>query len=215
MSRPLIRVVIADGFDIVRRGIRGMLEEQGCFRVVGEAADGRGALAVAVETRPHIAMLAASLSEINCIDLTRLIRRKVPETQILVLSNHDDENLIEHTLQSGALGFVLNSDPETHVIAALNALAARERYLSDPVSNILSKRAARLENNVEASVLTLRERQIIQLIAEGRRNREIGSVLCISHKTVECHRSSLMAKLSLQTTADVVRYAIRNNLAHA
>ncbi len=212
MTRPLARILIADTYDIVRRGVRKLVEEQSYFHVVGEASDGREALRLAVETSPTIAIIDYRLPQLGGVELTHQIRQMSPRTEVLIYTDVNCENTIIDVLRAGARGFVLKSDPSTNLVAALDSLSLHRPYFSEKVSEVLLDRFVRLAPDSLESCLTHREREIVQLIAEGRINKEIAYRLDISVKTVESHRASAMHKLGLKTTADLVRYAIRNNI---
>lgn len=212
MTRPLARILIADTFDIVRRGVRKLVEDQSYFHVVGEASDGRETLRLAVETNPSIAILDYRLPQLGGIELTHQIRRMCPRTEVLIYTDLNCENGIIDVLRAGARGYVLKTDPSHVLIAALDSLSLRRPYFSEQISEVLLDRFARLAPETFDSCITHREREIVQLIAEGHINKQIAHRLDISVKTVETHRASAMHKLNLKTTADLVRYAIRNNI---
>lgn len=212
MTRAVKSVMIVDDHDAVRRGVRSVVETTPCYQIVGEASNGRQALELAREKQPDIAIIDYSLPELNGLDLAHGMRRVAPRTEILLFTMHDREELIMEVLRAGVRGFVLKSDAEKHLLAALDALSLRRPYFSGAVSETLLDRF--LDNKPEscASSLTHREREVVQLIAEGRINKEIAHRLDISVKTVETHRASAMHKLKLRTTADLVRYAVRNGI---
>lgn len=212
MTRPLARILIADAFDIVRRGVRNLVADQSYFHVVAEASDGREALRLAVETNPTIAILDYALPQLCGIEVTCQIRRLSPQTQVLFYTDFGCENIILEALQAGARGFVLKSEPAKELAAALDALSLRQPYFSDIVSEVMLDRFLQSKMETSEAVLTRREREIVQLIAEGRINKEIATLLGLSTKTVESHRASAMHKLKLKTTADLVRYAIKSNI---
>ena len=208
MTSPIRRIIIVDDHDAVRRGVRQLLETKPYYEVVGEAPDGRSALELARETRPDIAILDYSIPELNGFDLAHALKREFPRIEILVYTMHDREEIIMDVLRAGVRGFVLKSDTEKHLLAALDALSIHRSYFSDALLNqFLESKPASL-----ASSLTHREREVVQQVAEGRINKEIAQRLNISVKTVETHRASAMRKLKLRTTADLVRYAVRNQL---
>lgn len=214
MSSPIRRVMIVDDHDAVRRGVRQLVETKPYYQVVGEASDGRSALDVAREATPDIIILDYSLPEMNGLDLAHLLRREFPRLEILLYTMHDREEIIIDVLRAGVRAFVLKSDTERHLIAALDALSIHRPYFSGAISETLLERF--LESKPQgSSSLTHREREVVQQIAEGRINKEVAEVLSISIKTVETHRASAMHKLKLRTTADLVRYAIRNNIIQA
>ncbi len=211
MSSHVRRVLIADDHDVVRRGVRTLLESHGNLKIVGEAAGGRAALEMARETRPDIAVIDYSLPELNGLDLTLALKRELPRIEVLVYTMHDREDLILEVLRAGAKGYVLKSDTERHLLAAIDALSIHRPYFSGAISETLLERF--LGSSPAAQVtLTHREREVVQLIAEGKINKEIGHILSISVKTVETHRAASMHKLKLRTTAELVRYAVRNNI---
>ncbi|MCF2515226.1 response regulator transcription factor [Sphingomonas sp. G124] len=215
MTSPIRRIMIVDDHGAVRRGVRQLVESKPYYQVVGEAADGRAALAIAQETNPDITILDYSLPELNGLDLAHLLKRTFPRMEILLYTMHDREEIIMDVLRAGVRGFVLKSDTEPHLIAALDALSIHRPYFSNAISETLLEKFLETKPQPCASSLTHREREVVQQIAEGRINKEIAEILGISVKTVETHRASAMHKLKLRTTADLVRYAIRNNIVQA
>ena len=215
MTSPIRRIIIVDDHDAVRRGVRQLLETKPYYQVVGEAPDGRSALELARETRPDIAILDYSIPELNGFDLAHALKREFPRIEILVYTMHDREEIIMAVLRAGVRGFILKSDAERHLIAALDALSIHRPYFSGAISDALLHQFLDSKPQALASSLTHREREIVQQVAEGRINKEIAQRLNISVKTVETHRASAMRKLKLRTTADLVRYAVRNQLIQA
>lgn len=212
MSSPNRRVIIVDDHDAIRRGIRQLLDSKPYYQVVGEAANGREGLELARETQPDIAILDYSLPELNGLDLSHALKREVPRVEILLYTMHDREEIVIEVLRAGVRGFVLKSDAEKHLLAALDALSIRRSYFSGAISDTLLDQFLDSKPHPLASSLTHREREVVQQVAEGRINKEIAARLLISIKTVETHRASAMRKLKLRTTADLVRYAVRNQL---
>jgi DNA-binding NarL/FixJ family response regulator len=212
MTSPIRRIIIVDDHDAVRRGVRQLLETKPYYEVVGEAPDGRSALELARETRPDIAILDYSIPELNGFDLAHALKREFPRIEILVYTMHDREEIIMDVLRAGVRGFVLKSDTEKHLLAALDALSIHRSYFSGAISDALLNQFLESKPASLASSLTHREREVVQQVAEGRINKEIAQRLNISVKTVETHRASAMRKLKLRTTADLVRYAVRNQL---
>lgn len=212
MSGPVKRLMLVDDHDAVRRGIRALVETRPKFVVVGEAADGSLACEEAQRCAPDIAILDHSLPGLNGIEVTAALKRQFPRLEVLIYTMHDRESVILDALRAGARGYVLKSDNEQLLLAALESLAIRRPFFTGAVSEALLERFLTSARDDYESVLTPRERQIVQLIAEGLINKQIASELDISVKTVETHRSSAMHKLKLNSTADLVRYAIRNNL---
>jgi len=215
MTTPIRRIIIVDDHDAIRRGVRQLLESKPYFQVVGEAADGRAGLEVARETHPDIAILDYSIPELNGLDLSHALKREFPRIEILLYTMHDREEIIIEVLRAGVRGFVLKSDAEKHLLAALDALSIRRPYFSGAISDTLLDQFLDSKPHPLASSLTHREREVVQQVAEGRINKEIAQRLNISVKTVETHRASAMRKLKLRTTADLVRYAVRNQLIQA
>jgi DNA-binding NarL/FixJ family response regulator len=208
------RVLIADDHAIVREGLRRLLEAQPNCEVVAEAPDGKEAIAKAIETRPDIAILDYSLPLINGVEVTRQIRARLPKTEVLIFTMHDNELLFDELLRAGARGYVLKSDARRHLLDAIESLAAHRPFFSSQVSEALLT-SFRSRRHNESWVLTPREREIVQLIADGHSNKEVAVKLGISLKTVETHRATVMRKLNLSSSATLVRYAVRNKLVDA
>jgi DNA-binding NarL/FixJ family response regulator len=205
------RILIADDHEVVREGLRRVLECQTGWEVVAEAADGKEAITKAVETRPSVAVLDYSMPDVNGVEATRQIRTRLPRTEVLIFTVYDDERIIEECLKAGARGYLLKSDREGKLLSAIEALAAHKPFLSALVTerllaSFLTQPAAR------APVLNHQERNIVQLIAQGHTNRQIADVLNISSSTVQTQRAKLKRKLDMPKSAGIVRYAIRNGL---
>lgn len=211
MSSVTRRVLIADDHDVVRRGVRMLLETRPNLHVVAEASNGRMALEEARSTQPDIAVIDYSLPELNGLDLTAALKRENPRLEVLVYTMHEREDLVLEVLRAGARGYVLKSDTEKHLLAAIDALSIHRPYFSGVISETLLERFLDSSPHAQAT-LTHREREVVQLIAEGKINKEVGYILNISVKTVETHRASAMHKLKLRTTAELVRFAVRNNI---
>ena len=207
----MTRILIADDHEVVRSGLRSILETQSGWDVVAEAADGKEAIAKAVETKPDVAVVDYSLPLINGIEVTRQIRRRLPSTEILIFTMHDSEALIDELLRAGARGLLLKTDAARHLLEAIETLAAHKSFFTSEVSETLLRSFLRRPSRSK-SILTPRERQIVQLIAEGTSNKQIASILGVSLKTVETHRAAVMRKLNLSSAAALVRYAVRNKL---
>ncbi|MFC0202844.1 response regulator [Novosphingobium soli] len=213
MSSPVRRIVLADDHEAIRLGVRAVLSAHPDWRIVGEASDGREALETIRSVRPDIAILDYSLPMMNGLELTRAIKKELPRTEVLIFTMHDREDVLAELLTAGARGYLLKSDASKHLIAAVEALSIRRPYFSGNVSQTLLDRFVEMAaKETSATALTPREREILQLIAEGRLNKEIAAILGLSIKTVETHRAAAMHKLDLKSTADLVRYAVRNNI---
>jgi DNA-binding NarL/FixJ family response regulator len=210
-SLTMTRILIADDHDVVRSGVRAILETEPGWEVVGEAENGKEAVDKALATRPDVVVLDYGLPVMNGIEAARQIRSRVPGTEVLIFTMHDTATLVREVLEAGARGFLLKSDARRFLIAAVESLAAHNPFFTGKVSEALL--ATYLAKGAATdSVLTAREKSVVQLIAEGQTNRKIADVLSISLKTVETHRASAMHKLNLDTTAALIRYAIRNKL---
>ena len=215
MTTPSRRILIADDHDILRRGVRTLMESRSDLEVVAEASTGLEALTAARRSPPDIAIIDYALPQMNGLDLTLALKREMPWVEVLVHTTHDREELVMNLLRAGARGFVLKSDGGRHLLAAVDALTLHRPYFSSAISETLLDQFLRSHPTSALDGLTRREREVVQLIAEGKINKEIGLALSISVKTVETHRAAAMHKLKLRTTAALVRYAVRNNIIEA
>jgi DNA-binding NarL/FixJ family response regulator len=206
----MVRLLIADDHDVVRAGLRRLLEGRADWTVVAEAGDGRKAIAQAIAHKPDVAIVDYSLPLINGVEATRQIKMRAPTVEVLIFTMHDNETLLQDLLQAGARGYLLKSDAEQHLFSAVEALSVGRSFFTGKASDRILD--AYLMKSKTEGVLTSRERGIVQLIAEGHSNKTIAGVLNISIKTVETHRSNVMHKLKFDSTAALVRYAIRNRL---
>jgi len=209
----MVRILLADDHAVVRRGLRALLEARQDFEVCAEASNGREAVELALQHKPDVAVLDISLTQLNGIEVTRQIRKETPETEVMIFTLHDNEAEIRDVLHAGARGYVLKSEADEQIVRAVEPLSRHHAFFSDHVSETL------LDNFVEqsasgnnGSLLTAREREVVQLIAEGNSNKKIAYLLSISVKTVETHRSASMRKLDIHSTAELVRYAVRSKL---
>jgi DNA-binding NarL/FixJ family response regulator len=207
----MLRILIADDHDVVRSGLRKVLEAQSNWEVVAEACDGKDAISKAAETKPDVAVLDYAMPLINGVEATRQIRARLPKTEVLIFTMHDSETLIQELLSAGARGYVLKSDSRRHLLGAIESLALHKPFFTAKVSESLLDSFLTRPSR-ENSILSNRERGVVQLIAEGHTNKEIANVLNISLKTVETHRATVMRKLNLSSSASLVRYAIRNSI---
>jgi DNA-binding NarL/FixJ family response regulator len=216
MTPMPLRIVIVDDHAVVRRGVRALLESQPGWEVSAEAATGREAVEVVRQFRPHVVVMDLSLPELNGLEATRQIVKESPETEILVLTMHHSEQLARDVLQAGARGYVLKSDADQNLIAAVDSLRHHKPFLTATVTEFVLngyiRRSALSDEGTPRDVITPREREIIQLLAEGHSNKEAASTLGISVKTIEAHRANIMRKLRLGSVSDLVRYAIRNKI---
>jgi DNA-binding NarL/FixJ family response regulator len=210
-----LRILIVDDHAVVRRGVRSLLETQPGWEVSGEATTGREAVDLARRLQPDVVVMDLSLPELNGLDATRQILKESPRSEILVLTMHHSEELARDVLQAGARGYVLKSDADQSLIAAVESLRQHKPFLSATVTEFVLDdyvRHAEAHDSEGPYALTARERELIQLLAEGKSNKEAASELGISVKTVEAHRANLMRKLHLRSVSDLVRYAIRNKI---
>jgi len=213
-SRSVTRILIADDHDVVRSGLRKILEAQPNCEVIAEASDGKEALRKTIEMKPDIAVLDYSLPLINGVEVTRQIRTQLPKTEVLIFTMYDTEAVVQQLLRAGARGYVVKTDAKRDLLAAIEALASHKPFFTDKISEaLLTSYLAQPERQVPP--LTNRERGIVQLIAEGYTNKWMAQNLGISLKTVETHRAAIMRKLNLSSPAALVRYAIRNKIVEA
>ena len=209
-----LRILVVDDHAVVRRGVRSLLESHEGWEVCGEATTGRDAVEQSRRLRPDVVVMDLSLPELNGLDATRHILKDAPETEVLVLTMHQSEELARDVLQAGARGYVLKSDADENLIAAVENLRQHKPFLTPTVTEFVLDGYIREGADQDASpgAVTAREREIIQLIAEGKSNKKAASALSISVKTVEAHRANIMRKLHLRSVSDLVRYAIRNKI---
>jgi DNA-binding NarL/FixJ family response regulator len=215
MTAAPLQIVVADDHAVVRRGVRALLETRSGWQIVAEAADGREAIRAVKQHRPNVVVMDVSLPDLNGLEATRQIVKDFPETEVVILTMHQSEQLMREVLEAGARGYVLKSDADQNLIAAVESLRQHKPFLTPRVTEFVLDgfmRGADYEGQLKKDPVTPREREIIQLIAEGHSSKEVSNVLHISVKTVEVHRANLMRKLHLRSISDIVRYAIRNNI---
>ena len=201
---------------MVRRGVRAVLEGQTGWQVCGEASTGLQAVEMAVGLQPDIIVLDISMPELNGLDATRQIRRRAARTPVLILTVHECDEVIREILDAGANAYILKSEAGRTLVDAIRAVLARGSFLTNRVQ-VAATRASRSRQGAAhasggAAPLTPRERQVLQLLTEGRSNKEIGSLLGMSTKTAETHRAHIFAKLDVHSMSELVRYAIRNRI---
>jgi DNA-binding NarL/FixJ family response regulator len=208
-----LRILLADDHEILRKGLRSLFEAHSGWTVCGEADNGEEAVRLAVEMIPDIVVLDIGLRGLNGVEAARQIKAANSAIEVLIFTMHDSEDLICETLRVGARGYILKTDKEQTVIDAVDALAKHKPFFTSAVSQtLLDHLLISTERSDETSVLSTRECQVVQLLAEGRSNKEIASAMHISVKTVEAHRSTIMRKLGFTSIVQLVRFAIRNNL---
>jgi two-component system response regulator NreC len=210
-----VRILIADDHEVVRQGVRTVLEGQAGWVVCGEASTGRDAVAKAVDLQPDIVVLDISMPELNGLEATRQIRRVV-SAKILILTVHESEQVVTEVLDAGAHGYVLKTDVGRTLVEAIRALLEHREFFTERVHVAAARRAGphRIVAARRGSErrLTPREREVLQLLTEGKTNKEIGVVLGVTTKTAETHRAHILTKLNLHSMSELVRYAIRNRI---
>jgi DNA-binding NarL/FixJ family response regulator len=209
------RIFIADDHEVVRRGIRALLEGHPGWEVCGEARDGRDAVARVTELKPDLVLLDVGMPNLNGLDAARQILHTLPGTRILILTVHESEAVIREVLEVGARGFLLKSDAGRDLVSAVEALQRRSTFFTSHVAEMVLD--GYLHRGADTSKpmkdrLTAREREVVQLLAEGKTSKEVAVVLNLSVKTAETHRTNVMRKLDLHSVADLVRYAVRNRI---
>lgn len=211
-----VRIVLADDHTIVRQGLRKLLEEQPEWEVVAEAGDGREAVRLAEQYRPDVVIVDVAMPLLNGIEATRQITKRVPETRVLVLSMHADEVYVSQILQAGATGYLLKDSADVDLVKAVGEAAQGRSFFSPAIARAMLDDYRRhptekgVANRYDA--LSEREREVFQLIAEAKTNKEIAVLLSISPSTVETHRSHIMDKLDLHSAAEIVLYAVRRGV---
>jgi len=206
-----IRILLADDHAVVRQGFKMILAAQADMEIVGEAGNGREAVELAEKLRPEVAVMDVAMPELNGIEATRRLAHSTPHTRVLALSMHKDSVYVREILRAGARGYLLKDSPSAELLAAVRAVASGEGYLSPAVSNaVLDDYRKHVTNPID--LLTSREREVLQMLAEGKTNKEIATVLNLSVYTVDAHRGRIMEKLNLHSINELVRFAVRNGL---
>jgi DNA-binding NarL/FixJ family response regulator len=208
-----LRILVADDHQVVRTGLRTLLESKAGWQVCAEAANGREAVEKAGDLQPDVAVLDIGMPLLNGVEATRQIRKVSPRTEILILTMHDSEHMIQGVLDAGAHGYILKDDADRNLLAAVESLRRHKPYLSSRVS----VPATSVQSDADGTErpprrLTPREREIVQLLAEGKSNKEIATYLNISVKTAETHRANIMLKMNFHSVTELVRYAIKNKI---
>ena len=216
------RILLADDHEVVRAGLRALLEEQNGWEVVAEAADGRDAVEQASKLKPDAVVIDIAMPSLNGLEAVRQIVKASPNTKVLVLTMYDSDPLIQQVLRAGARGYLLKSDAGRDLVSAIEALRRNKTFFTPKVSQMVlegyldknpKEDAAKVE--AESLRLTSRQREIVQLLAEGKSSKEVAAVLGLSVKTAETHRANIMRKLDCHSVTELVRYAIRNHIIAA
>ncbi len=219
-----IRLLVADDHEIMRKGIRSLLEAQPGWQVTAEASDGREAVEKAREIKPDVTVLDISMPSLNGLEAARQMIKNDARAKILILTQHESDPLIREVLDAGARGYVLKSDASRDLITAVNAVRSNKTFFTAKVAQIVldgyldkkPKKLATDERKDEArSRLTPRQREIVQLLAEGKSSKEVAVALGLSVKTAETHRANIMRRLDCHSISELVRYAVRNNIIQA
>ena len=216
----MLRILIADDHEVARRGVRALLESHAGWEVCAEAGDGRDAVEQAFITKPDVVLLDIGMPNLNGLEAARQISAALPDAGILILTMHDTDNMVREVLRAGARGFLLKSDAGRDLIAAVEAVGLQRTFFTPRVSQMVLNGFLDRERKNDSpapveftgDLLTSREREVIQLLAEGRTSKEVAVTLNLSVKTAETHRTNLMRKLNLHSVADLTRYAVRNGI---
>jgi DNA-binding NarL/FixJ family response regulator len=211
-SGCLTRILVADDHEIVRLGLRAILEGRSGWKVVAEAADGKDAIAKALASKPDIVIMDYCLPIMNGVEATRQIRARLPKTEVMIFTAHDSEALVEDLLRAGARAYLLKSEAKRDLIGAVESLVNHKPFFAGRISEHLLDACLKAHRGRNESAPSPRERMIVQLIAEGQGNKQMASILNLSVKTIESHRAAAMRKLKITSTAGLVRYAVRNKL---
>ena len=212
-----LRILIADDHDLMRRGVKALLQSRAGWEVCGEAHTGREAVAKAEELKPDVVILDISMPDLNGVDAAKRIRKASPDTEVLILSVHYSDQLIRDILEAGVRGYIVKSDSDRDLVIAVETLANHKPFFTPRATEVMltnfneGKTKADLPETMRDR-LTSREREIVQLLAEGKSSKEVASSLNISVKTAETHRANIMRKLQLHTVSELVRYAVRNQI---
>lgn len=215
----MLRILVADDHELARNGIRTVLESHPGWEVCGEAKDGRESVELAAVTKPDVVLLDIGMPNLNGLEAARQILAVAPDTAILILTMHDSDSVIREVLRAGARGFLLKTDAGRDLVAAVEALQRQRTFFTTRVSQMVldgyldrQSKGPEPRQDISGDVLTSREREVIQLLAEGKTSKEVAVALNLSVKTAETHRTNLMRKLGLHSVADLTRYAVRNGI---
>jgi len=210
------RILIADDHEVVRKGIRAILEAHPGWEASGESADGRDAVEKAAALKPDVVIIDIGMPQLNGLEATRQILKNRPNTKVLVLTMHESEQVVQQVLEAGARGYLLKSDASRDLVRAVEELLRNKTFFTSKVAQLVLdtflRRRPRADETGASNVLTPREREVVQLLAEGKSTKEVASALNLSVKTAETHRSNIMRKLDIHSVSELVLYAVRNNI---
>jgi DNA-binding NarL/FixJ family response regulator len=210
-----IRILLADDHTILRNGIRALLEQEPDLEVVAEAEDGRAAVSLACQFKPDVAIIDIAMPLLNGLEATRQIKKILPGVRVLVLSMHDNEEYIRQVLEAGAMGYILKDAAARELISAIRSVYQGEAVLSPAITRLVIEDYLRwggIRPAEKDEILSPREREVLQLIAEGYTNKQIAGILTLSIKTVQAHRLNLMGKLNLHDRGELIKYAIQKKI---
>jgi len=215
-----LRILVADDHDIIRHGLKSLLTGKSGWEVCAEARNGREAVSLAEEHKPDVVVMDISMPELNGLEAVRHIRKSLPKTEVVVLTLHFSDQLVHDIVEAGAKGYIMKSDADRDLVAAVEALAVRRTFFTpkagEMVLNGFKKKDVTPDGAHEfRNRLTIREREIVQLLAEGKSSKEVAVALGISVKTAETHRANIMRKLELHSVSELVRYAVKNQIIEA
>ena len=210
-----VRILIADDHEIVREGVRALIERQPDWEVCGEAATGREAVIAVEKSSPDIIVMDIGMPDLNGLDATRQIKRVLPKCEVLIFTANETDEIVRSVFKAGARAYLLKTEANQHFVPAIEALRKHRTYFSSKVSELVFAGYLKNDALIDDQSLTARERETVQLVAEGKSSREIAHILGISVKTVEGHRASIMRKLALESVVELVHYAIRNGIVTA
>jgi two-component system response regulator NreC len=216
-TKPTLRILIADDHDVMRQGTRIVIEREPGWEVCGTASTGREAVSKATELEPDIVIMDMTMPELNGLDAARQIKRRLPHTEILMFTAHETDDLIRDAFEAGVKSFIFKTEAHTFLVEAIESLSRHKPFFTTKVSeilfsNILNRSEGTRDTADPGQRLSPREREIVQLLAEGKSNKEVADALGISVRTAETHRASILRKLNLDSVAALVRYAIRNKI---
>jgi len=214
MKEKPLKVLLADHHDVVRAGIRSMVEQKG-WQICAEAANGKEAVKLAIETKPDVVVLDLDIPELEGLSVTRQIKKHSPRIEVVIFTAHDNDHIVREALAAGARGFVLKSESGRKLMQAIQSASEHAPFFAARASEILLNTITKPLSRTDEPLLTYRERQIVQLLAGGSSNKEVGVALGISVKTVETHRARIMRKLGLSSIVKLVRFAVREHIIRA